>query len=213
MNQVLKLDCKAENVFFSSDFHLGHKREFVWQARGYSSPEEHTKALIEKVNSKVGANDSLLYLGDFCLNSSPEDLDRYLDGINCRNIFMLWGNHNNPLERIYKNLVKQYVGDIATEIYPLRWGKVIFVGNYLETIIENQIIVMSHYPMRVWNHMSHGSWMLSGHSHYNDIERHADWKQGKSLDVGWDGLAAPYSFEEIKKIMDTKELFLVDHHQ
>mgnify|MGYP006271418475 CR=1 FL=1 len=78
---------------------------------------------------------------------------------------------------------------------------------------------MNHYPMVVWNKKHHNAWMLCGHTHYNlPVSRQDNMELGKLLDVGVDGNEyKPYSFDDIKRIMDKKPLMpknilFSDHH-
>jgi len=199
-------------VWFSSDFHLGHQKNFIWEKRGYTSYEDHTNRIIEKLNQEVKCDDVLFYLGDFCLNSSESLFESYLSRIQCQNIYMLWGNHNNPVERIYKREIKNQFGRDDIDVYPLRYKNVIFLGDYAEIYINNILIIMMHYPISIWNYMKEGSYMLCGHSHYNYFASQANYLNGKILDVGWDGIKGPYSFEKINEIMKTKKVKVEDHH-
>jgi len=70
----------------------------------------------------------------------------------------------------------------------------------LELKIDDQYLVLCHYAMKVWSRSHYNSWQLFGHSH-GYLE-----EAGKQLDVGVDtNNFYPYSFEEIKKIMNKKE--------
>jgi calcineurin-like phosphoesterase family protein len=72
-----------------------------------------------------------------------------------------------------------------------------------------QKIVLSHYSHRVWNGMHNGDWMLFGHSHGNLKEI-----EGKTMDVGFDtNNLKPYSYQDIKGIMNTKQIVKLDHHE
>ena len=97
-----------QQVYFTSDWHLGHQKNFIWEARGYSSYEEHTNSIIDITNSIVHPTDILFMLGDFCLNTPIEKFHEYIARINCGSLWMLWGNHNNPHEKqIYRPLTKK----------------------------------------------------------------------------------------------------------
>jgi calcineurin-like phosphoesterase family protein len=202
----------GQTVWFSSDFHLGHQKNFIWESRGYASYESHTDGVINKINQLVKANDLLFYLGDFCLNSSDSLFESYLSRIQCQNIYMVWGNHNNPVFRIYKREVKKQFGRDDINVYPLKYRNVTFLGDYVEISLNNTMIVMMHYPISIWNYMKEGAYMLCGHSHYNYIQSQANHLNGKILDVGWDGIGEPYSFEKINEIMKTKKIKVEDHH-
>ena len=210
---MLNINIKdGQTVWFSSDFHLGHQKNFIWEKRGYTSYEDHTNGLIDKLNQQIKTNDVLFYLGDFCLNSSESLFESYLSRIQCQNIYMLWGNHNNPVHRVYKREVKEQFGRDDIDVYPLKYRNITFLGDYVEASINNTVIVMMHYPVSIWNYMKEGAYMLCGHSHYSYFSSQATCLNGKILDVGWDGLGAPYSFEKINEIMKTKKVKVEDHH-
>lgn len=199
-------------VWFSSDFHLGHNRPFVWEKRGHNNVEECTNYIIDTLNEKVLPQDKLFFLGDFCLNTNETRFNEYISRIQCQNIYMLWGNHNNPIESVYRRSVSAAFAVEGIKVYPFRYRNVIFLGDYQELLLDGQILIMMHYPINIWNFMKEGAFMLCGHSHYSFPNTRADFKVGKILDVGWDGNLAPYSFDDIKNIMEKKQIKEVDHH-
>lgn len=201
-------DTEERRIFVTSDLHLGHQREFVWQARGYNSVQEHDEGVIKTLNETVRPNDILIFLGDFCLNTTFTQFDAYLDKIACQNLWALWGNHNNPHE---KNVYRKLVGD--KEQYPVKYKNMTYYGHYMEAILNGQFVVLFHYPIWVWNEMKNGSWMLCGHSHYSFPHTKADNQYGKILDVGWDGHGKPWTLEEISAVMADKQFVALDHHQ
>jgi calcineurin-like phosphoesterase family protein len=237
-----KLNIKTSptcNVWFSSDFHLKHQGPKggtpLWQSRGYKDPQHMTQMIINKVNELVKPDDYLFYMGDWCLNTNEYEFENDLVQINCRNIMLLWGNHNNPVQRVYEREVakvaSQINGDIRwydpsdkehkfrdtswygkVEIYPFRYKNVVFCGDYMEAIIDGQYFCMFHYPIDVWNEMRHDAYMLCGHSHYSYPKTRHDCLENKRLDLSWDGHLRPLSLKEVKAIMDKKGMFVLDHH-
>jgi calcineurin-like phosphoesterase family protein len=201
-------DTDQQKVYVSSDFHLGHQRDFVWKSRGYNSVQEHDDGLINILNETVRPNDILLFLGDFCLNTTVDQFNSYLDRIKCQNIMALWGNHNNPHE---KSIYKKVVGD--KEQYPVKYKNITYLGHYVEVILNGQFVVLFHYPIFIWNEQKNGSWCLCGHSHNSFPQTRADNLYGKILDVGWDGHSKPWSFSEISAVMNGKRFIPLDHHQ
>ena len=57
-------------VWFTSDTHFGHKKEFLFEPRGFASSEEHDAAIIEKWNSIVDPCDEVYHLGDIMLGDN-----------------------------------------------------------------------------------------------------------------------------------------------
>ena len=203
------------NHFFTSDFHNFHDPNWdvpIWKMRGYSSVAESHQDIKEKINLKVGNSQYLWVLGDSFLSASDQDVLEWFGGIECDNIMMLFGNHESQMYRLYKSEMSHQYGRSDIEIYPLRMGNVVFLGNHHEIQIGKKRIVMNHFPLVTHNQASHGSWGLHGHSHNNDQTRNADHPIGKFLDVGWDWKRDIWSYEEISDIMSTKDIFVSDHH-
>lgn len=207
-----------KRVFFTSDPHLGHNPKWavpLWQARGYASVKEHDDMWMDITNEVVREDDILFMLGDFCLNTTIDQFNTYLDRIRCRNLWCLFGNHNNPHEKaIYRKAMgNKYIGPFPVETYPIQYKNMLYIGHRIEAVINGQFIVMDHYPIYVWNEMAHGAWMLCGHSHNGCPLSRGDTTHGKILDVGWDGHGKPWSMQEIQEVMNKKQILVVDHHR
>lgn len=164
--------------FYSADWHLGHSNIIKYCKRPFLSREEEgllamadrgtipakelrisqestnrmTDTIIESTNAVVGPDDNLVIIGDYCW--SPRDdrygaAKKYRDRINCKNVFLIWGNHDDRriLAPLFKATYDQYVFNV-----------------------DGQHIFTSHYPARSWDMAHHGSWMLYGHVHdlYHD---------------------------------------------
>jgi len=198
-------------VYFTSDTHFRHNQSFIYESRGYKDRYEHDDALIAKINEVVRPEDTLIHLGDFCLNITPPEFNEILARINCQNIAYIWGNHNSCIRKHYEDAVAtEYGKDI--EVYPYAVGKITYLGYYGEVIVNGQMIVIHHYPHQIWNQMQKGAWQLSGHSHYTNPTTQLDSTDNKILDVGWDGHGKPLSFPEIQKIMMNKNHVKQDKH-
>lgn len=216
MNKLVKFyQTDTQKIFFTSDPHLHHKQPFIWQKRGYNNSNEHVEGIITKINEVVRDTDILFILGDITLNCTEAEFDIILDQINCKNIKMIWGNHNNPSYLFYKKQqeLQYHISSEHTEIYPVKYKNLQFLGNYQEIVVDGQYIVLCHYPIHSWNWRSKGSWMCAGHEHgdfYPTLPTTLDC--GKILDVGWDIFKKPLSMSEIKIIMDTKPVSGAGHH-
>jgi len=195
------------NYWFTSDFHFNHKRICEYSHRPFKSVEEMNEKIIDNWNSVVTDDASVFYLGDFAFADSQfiRNTLRRLKG----RISFIRGNHDKSLVQFLKG-INNY-----TDLSP----RLTYLGDYAEVTINDQPIVLCHYPMITWARKSYGSWMLSGHSHYNlKATRKEETRFGKVLDVGVDGNNfMPYSFEELEKIMDNKPIMssldvLQDHH-
>ena len=198
-------------VYFTSDTHFNHDKAFIYEARGYKNRYEHNDALIQKINEVVRPEDTLIHLGDFCLNITPPEFEQILARINCNNIAYIWGNHNSCIRRFYEDAVTTQYG-IDMEVYPYAIGKLTYLGYYKELIVNGHMIVIHHFPHQIWNQMQKGAWQLSGHSHYTNPTTQVEYPDNKILDVGWDGHGKPLSFPEIQKIMMNKNHIKHDKH-
>ena len=148
--------------------------------------------LVEGINEVVGEDDTLLHLGDFSFSRDEEKVKAWRDKINCKNIILIYGNHDRKGFLRSSGMFKS-----CHEMF------------YMKMLGLSLPIICCHYAMRVWDRAHHGAWHLYGHSH-EGLEK-TPW--GKSMDVGVDchydkdGVKdhKPFSFAEIKEIMDSRE--------
>ncbi len=181
-------------VWFTSDYHMGHRNIIGLCDRPFVDIEEMEKEIIERHNAVVGPDDEVYDLGDFAFRSSAEHAAECMRRLKGRRI-ILWGNHDKPLRQAYK---RGLLNDLVEA------GKATFVGDPeprlqtgLQVVIENQRIVLAHYAQRTWQGAFRGAWHLYGHSHGNLPPFR------KSIDVGvdaWD--FRPASFEELQARMN-----------
>lgn len=61
-------------IFFTSDTHFGHDREFLWGPRGFTSFEEHDNEVIRRWNEVVNEDDIVYHLGDVMLGNNAYGL-------------------------------------------------------------------------------------------------------------------------------------------
>ena len=209
-------ETEEKKIYTTSDWHLGHAKDFIWKSRGYSSVQEHTDGIINKTNEIVKESDILFNLGDFCLNSSTEQFEEYISHIKCQNVYMLWGNHpNKHYKEIYVPLVKKLLEENYIEnreVYPLRYKNIIYMGQYLECILNGQMYIMCHFPFLIWDHQQHGGICLVGHSHSSCTQTNSNGVYGRILDCSWDEFKRPLSLQDINNILVNKRYHPIDHH-
>lgn len=139
-------------IYFTSDLHFCHDREFVYKPRGFDSVQEMNDAIIERWNSIVNEEDDVYVLGDLMLNDNNlgVELVNKLHG----RIHVIIGNHDTD-SRI--NMYKDKCDNIETIQYALR----IKYGKYH--------LYLSHYPTITCNldesHFSEHMLNLYGHTH------------------------------------------------
>lgn len=202
-----------KNIFFTSDTHFHHKNivrgTTSWDIldpnsshqslRDFDTLEEHDEALIKSINSVVKHDDILYHLGDWSFGGH-EQIKKFRDRLECREIHLIFGNHDQHIEPIgspYRSLFTScsYVKQLSLNV-DRKYG-----------VVGKQKFFLSHYSHQVWNKSHHGSIHLFGHSH-GSLEG-----IGKSMDVGVDtNNLYPYHLDEIMDIMKYKSIQIVDHH-
>lgn len=210
MLNPLKFRTKDRPIFFTADPHFCHK--IATEKRGYPTPESHNEDVIRIWNETIDPSAMVIVVGDYILDGSVElfkTITRRLNG----DIFYINGNHNGFIRSVYKEeVVKQY-GINNVEIYPVTWeNKLTFWGWYREIIINGQYICLNHYEQVCWNEMKRGSWLVCGNEHGEVLDLLPDDKIGKKIDVGWEVFNRPVLFEELKIIMDSKQIKTRGHH-
>lgn len=164
------------------------------------------EALFDGINKTVGENDVLFHHGDFAMYGRHERMERYYtrcrgyrDRIKCRNVVLLWGNHDEDV-----------ISDLFTETDSV-------IQRFLPGV--SSLFFMSHYAHFCWNKNHRMAIHLYGHSH-SQAEAWLDrFTPGhRSMDVGVDNAAKilgeyrPFSLKEILAIMDKRPGFSFDHH-
>ena len=104
-------------IYFTSDTHFGHDRDFIYGPRGFNSIAEHDQAVIERWNSLVTPEDVVYHLGDAMLGADHEY------GLNCLkqlngDIYMIRGNHDTVTRW------NEYY-DVWPHITPIHYGYVL----------------------------------------------------------------------------------------
>ncbi len=187
------------NYFFTGCSHWNHFNIIKYHNRPFLSLEEMNQKMIDRWNEKINNGDQVFHLGDFSFGRNEYDFNKIFFKLKGK-IILIKGNHESLAWQNRSKFLASY-------------------DTYKEIKINNQKIVLSHYPLLTWNCKHHGAWMLHSHCHYNLPCSRKDAKQiGKILDCGVDGNNFyPYSFDEIKEIMDKKPIFpdnplFKDHH-
>ena len=169
------------NIWFSSDLHFNHNREFIYQARGFETLEEMNQTIIERFNSLVKPEDDLYLLGDIMLGKL-EDSKPLVAALNGKKHFII-GNHDNS------NRVKFYktLSDDVTYANILDAAKHRFYLSHYPTLTSN-LDEGAPIKARVIN--------LCGHSHIKN--RFKDMDKGLIYHVEIDcHNNFPISFDEI----------------
>lgn len=172
-------------IYFTSDFHLGHDRDFLYGPRGYDNIYSMSEDIIKTVNEIVGVEDELYILGDLMLNDN-EYGRKLLAQIKCPNIHIIIGNHD---------------GDEKIKVYETLWNVVdIKFADRLK--YGKWLFLLTHYPSNTWNFgngdkkLSQIVWNICGHRHVPN--KYFEMENGlASYHVEWDAHKRPVSIEEI----------------
>ena len=181
---------------FTSDVHFRHRNIVNYTDRKeVTNAESHDAWAVDLWNREVSPSDDVYHLGDFCFSSRYEDVKSFVSSLSGHKHFIL-GNHDK--EDNFRKLHKE--------------GLIESYGHYKEIKIGDTKTVLFHFPITAWNRQHYGSWCLHGHCHSN-LQG-----QGKILDVGLDmsyllyGEHRFFTEEDIKKFMDSREVFIADGH-
>ena len=148
-------------IYFTSDLHFGHDREFIWGPRGFKSSWEHDETVIKNWNALITEEDDVYILGDLMLGDNAAGIKKLarLRG----KLHIIWGNHDTePRKQLYEKL-----------------HNVVEVLGYAATIKYNgYTFYLSHFPTMTANleaeSLKRGILNLFGHTHqqinfYQDI--------------------------------------------
>lgn len=117
-------------IYFTSDLHLCHNKEFLYGDRGFTNPIDMNEVLIKNINDIVKEDDILYILGDLMLSDTDTGIE-YMNKINCKDIRLIRGNHDSD-DRVarYKNEIKNITSIDYSILF--KYNKIMFY--------------LSHYP-------------------------------------------------------------------
>ncbi|MBO7696781.1 MAG: metallophosphoesterase family protein [Methanobrevibacter sp.] len=141
-------------VYFCSDFHFCHNRDFLYKPRGFDSVHEMNEQIIKNFNEVMDWTDDLYILGDCFLNNNEEGMSymRRLPGKK----HVIWGNHDTVARQ------------------ELMWLENFDCLGYANILKYNGYhFYLSHYPTLTSNYdddkpLKRKTINLCGHSHTKD---------------------------------------------
>ena len=144
---------EKRKIWFVSDTHFGHDKDFIWGDRGYKNIHQMNEDFVKKWNTTVGPNDIVYHLGDVIMgNASNISWLKRLHG----EIHIAIGNHDTASRiKLYKechNVAEVQMG------YRIKSGK--------------KTLILTHYPTLV----SNGGYdrVISVHGHTHDKSHYSD---------------------------------------
>jgi calcineurin-like phosphoesterase family protein len=202
-----------KKVWITSDTHFNHKNicrgVTDWRLEDGSIPEDQTRdfdtlnqmndAIVNNINAVVGQDDVLIHLGDWSFGGF-ENIQKLRDRIICKEIHLLFGNHDHHIERNRANCQSMFTS----------------AQHFLQIEYMGQTIESMHYPISSWNGLRKGRIHLHGHCHLSNEHKFGN---GRRMDVGMDGHLEfrPYDLhrEVITPMLKRpigSELGHLDHH-
>lgn len=149
-------------IYFTSDFHFNHDRDFIYKRRNCISIQEMNDKIIENFNNTLKWDDELYILGDCMLGNNMAGLT-YLKQIPGYKYIIL-GNHDTiDRVKLYKQLYRTEILGYST------------MFNYCKFHM-----LLSHYPTITGNYddgkkLEQKVINLCGHSHttnkFNDMDK------------------------------------------
>lgn len=139
--------------YYISDMHFFHKNVTKegnnFDNRSFNSLAEMHQYMKEKWNSKITNGDTVYILGDIAMRGTNEELIALVAQLKGRKV-LIKGNHDDVSDMRYKNVFE--------EIYDYKE-----ITDYADQ--DAYKLVLSHYPILMWNGQHRGAIHLYGHTH------------------------------------------------
>lgn len=145
---------RVSMIYFTSDLHFCHDKDFILGPRGFTSSDEMNAAIIRNWNSIVAPGDEVYVLGDLMLRDNEEGL-RCWDQLRGTKHVIL-GNHDSD----------QRIG-----LYK-KCSNTIIEGYAMKLKINGYTFFLSHYPTLIYEPeekpLRNSVINLCGHVHTKD---------------------------------------------
>ena len=138
-------------IWFTSDFHFNHDKDFIWKARGFQSVQEMNEALIKNFNSVVAPEDTIYILGDSMMGMDISAGLAYLRRLNGTKYAAI-GNHDT---------------DARIEAYR-KAGIFADIQFGYRIKVKGKVYILTHYPTVTANGDDLRVVNLYGHTHQEE---------------------------------------------
>ncbi len=143
--------------YYISDLHLFCEDQIDngganYDGRPYKSLEEMHDDIKERWNSRVTEHDRVYILGDIAMRSTRANKAALISFVSqlCGQKVLIMGNHDDVINNRYRELFQEICD--YKEIYETHDG-------------ITYKLVLSHYPILMWNGQHKGAILLYGHTH------------------------------------------------
>lgn len=175
--------------YYIADTHFFHGESIQYLQRPFANLQEMHFVFISKWNAKVTPKDEVFILGDFAATNQGHLVNQLLKQLNGKKT-LITGNHDAFVNS------KSFNPKLFTQIVP-----------YLK--VRDQAfnlsfrVVLSHYPIAVWECENYGTIHLYGHVHGNPNNRHPFLA---TLDNSYDVFADIWDYTPVslQEIIETK---------
>lgn len=179
MNKLhIKLTGK-EQVWFTSDLHLGHKNVLTFCNRPFKTVQEMSAGLIQAWNENVNDDDIVFILGDVFWFNNSQEIKKFFKSVKGKHIYIVEGNHDDF--EGYHRVDPSRVHILSSEV-------TVWISEPWKDIKE---LYLSHCPMLTWPHRPSGVPNLFGHIHSGPgkegtVDLDLNFWEGLQYDVGVD---------------------------
>lgn len=198
-----KVERERQKVWFTSDVHFSHANILYFHPErrehfgitleelkedSVAAAEKMNEMLIKQWNDTVKRDDTIYFLGDFCMGNR-EETEKILQKLHGKK-FLIPGNHDKSLKGL-----ERYFEDVAQ----IKEAK--FTNNQFPFIDPNETfcVEMCHFPLLTWNRRENGSVHVHGHTH-NSVTKINDTLMELRVDVGYDCEKWNYQFVELEQL-------------
>lgn len=150
-------------IYFTSDLHFNHNKDFIYKARGFNSVEEMNEKIIDNFNSVVDYADPVYILGDVVLGDIESGIE-CLKRLNGRKILII-GNHDSD-NKILRYKEEGIFSDIQFGFRMKANKRTHFYLSHYPSLVNN-----FDDPKKIWNLHGHThsteKFEITGHKNYN----------------------------------------------
>lgn len=191
---------EGQNIFFTSDLHIGHRNilRFCNRDRTFEDVKTMDAGLISRWNSVVKEGDVVFNCGDFLWFPGTHEHGRIFKKLNGTH-YIIPGNHDDA-EKMRSAVEKYHLQDkvhICSDVVTL------YLEGFPGQRTKIQEIILCHYPLLTWSHSNQRTLHLFGHIHSLDIHEMKEWEvpmqfRPNMLDVGCDShFYTPITLEKV----------------
>ena len=182
-------------TWFTSDWHLGHKRIIDLSYRPFDTVEDMNESLIRNFNEMVSDDDHTFFLGDMCMGgySLTLPLIGRLNGTKT----LIVGNHDKPFTVKSSERLMEVLEEYHRYFDDVRFGPVVFEGFMLSHFPYHDDYQGREYPLP----SDHGITIIHGHTHEGHVVSRSE-SGTLQVHVGVDAWGyRPVHFETIEAIV------------